>query len=52
MDPLQKFDYWNFSFEDMGKEDLTSMVDSVIASRNAQDECNKLTIITHSTGAN
>lgn len=52
MDPLQKFDYWNFSFEDMGKEDLTSMVDSVIASRNQQDECNKLTIITHSTGAN
>ena len=28
------------------------MVDTIIASRNRENECNKVTIMTHSTGAN
>ena len=28
------------------------MVDTIIASRNQENECNKVTIMTHSTGAN
>ena len=29
-----KKNYWNFSFEEIGKEDITSMVDNIIAARN------------------
>lgn len=47
-----KFNYWNFSFEEVGREDINSMVDNIIADRNQVDECNKVTIVTHSTGAN
>jgi pimeloyl-ACP methyl ester carboxylesterase len=50
--PESRFDYWNFSFEDIGREDVSSMVDTIIASRNQTDECKKVTIVTHSTGAN
>ena len=50
--PEQKFEYWNFSFEDIGREDVTTMVDSIIVMRNQKDECQKVTIVTHSTGAN
>lgn len=31
---------------------MTSLVDTVIASRNLADSCNKVTLITHSSGAN
>ena len=50
--PEQKFNYWNFSYEEIGREDINSMVDTIIASRNQIDECQKVTIVTHSTGAN
>ena len=52
-DPTQPNDYWNFSFEDIGKEDIVSMVDRIILERNKPDEgCSKVTLVTHGTGAN
>ena len=36
----------------MGKEDLTTMVDNIIANRNGENQCQKVTLVTHSTGAN
>ena len=53
LDPLMPFEYWNFSFEEVGREDLNSMVDAIILARNREVEgCGKVTIVTHSTGAN
>lgn len=52
VDPLT-FDYWNFDFENVGREDIVTMVDTIISSRNRPTEgCSKVTVVTHSTGAN
>ena len=54
LDPdFDAFDYWDYSFYEMGNEDIVSMVDRIIAERNSPDDgCSKVTIVTHSTGAN
>ena len=52
LDPAQVYDYWAFSFEEIGMEDVSSMVDKIIATRNDGESCHKVTLITHSTGAN
>ena len=50
---LDPANYWEFSYEDIGNEDIVSMVDRIIAERNSpSDGCSKITIVTHSTGAN
>ena len=45
-------DYWNFSFEEIGREDVRSIIDGVVSLRNDGESCHKVTLITHSTGAN
>ena len=52
LDPLQMADYWDFSFDEIGREDVRSIVDTVVSLRNDGDSCHKVTLITHSTGAN
>lgn len=49
-DPLQDQQYHDYSFHEVGKEDLTAFVDTIIAAR--PGTCEKVQIITHSTGAN
>ena len=45
--------YWDFSYHDIGNEDILAMVNGIIAMRNSPDDgCSKVTIVTHSTGAN
>ena len=42
--------YWNFSYEEVGNEDISSMVDMIIANR--YESCSKVAIVTHSSAAN
>ena len=49
--PLEEAqEFWDFSYEDVGLEDYTSMVSEIIASR--PGSCDKVTLVTHSTGSN
>lgn len=56
LDPLDvpNFNYWDFSFDEIGREDVVAMIDSIIANRNLPEDggCSKVTVVTHSTGAN
>ena len=49
-DPLQETQYWDYSFENIGKEDIPAYVDAIIAAR--AGACNKVTLVPHSTGVN
>lgn len=49
-DPMTEAQFWDYSFEDIGMEDFSTMIDAIIAHR--WDYCNKVTLVTHSTGAN
>ena len=52
IDPLT-FDYWDFDSENIGREDIVTMIDTIISSRNKPtDGCSKVTVVTHGTGAN
>ena len=42
--------YWNYSFDEIGNEDVDSMINKIIAER--VFSCDKVTLVTHSTGAN
>ena len=45
-------DYWNFTFDEIGREDLNSMIDKIIATRNLPtDGCSKVTVVAHDSGA-
>ncbi len=44
--------YWEYNFADIGKEDFPAMIDTIIANRNLGTNCNKVTLVTHSSGAN
>ena len=54
LDPLEDFNYWDFSFDETGREDVVAMIDSIIARRNMPEDlgCSKVTVVTHSTAAN
>ena len=54
LDPLEAFEYWDFTFDDIGREDVVAMIDSIIALRNTPEDlgCSKVTVVTHSSGAN
>lgn len=41
--------YWNFTFQDLGSEDIPTLTDFIIKQR-ADDECSRVTVLTHSTG--
>ena len=43
--------YWDFSFEQVGNEDVDSMIDMIIAERH-DSTCSKVTLVTHSSAAN
>ena len=47
--PDQSLSYWNFTYEEIGKEDITSMVDTIILNR--VGTCEKVQIIGHGTGS-
>jgi len=38
--------YWDYDFANIGREDFPAMIDTIIAN------CNKVTLVTHSSGAN
>lgn len=41
--------YWDFTFEDIGKQDVTAITDFIIQERKG-DTCSKLSFVSHSTG--
>ena len=49
-DPVDEWAYWDFSFEEIGNEDVSSMIDKIIATR--VNSCTKVAVVTHSTAAN
>ena len=49
--PAEKAEYWDYSYEEIGNEDVNSMLDKIIEER-IDRSCNKVTLVTHSTGAN
>lgn len=50
LDPLVDWDtYWNFTFQDVGEEDIPVLTDFIIKQR-ADDACSRVTVLTHSTG--
>lgn len=51
-DPVQNLAYWDFSYEEIGMEDITTMVNEIVASRKGNGDCNKVTIVSHGTGGN
>jgi len=44
--------YWDYDFANIGREDFPAMIDTIIANRNLGTNCNKVTLVTHSSGAN
>ena len=44
-----KQSYWDYSFEEIGNEDLNSMIDKIIAER--VESCTKVALVTHSSAA-
>ena len=50
LDPIQKAEYWNYTFHEIGTEDIPAMVDKIIAER--PGNCAKVTLIPHSSGVN
>ena len=49
-DEAQAIQYWDFTYDQIGIEDINSMVDLIIADR--VGNCDKVTLVTHSTAAN
>ena len=49
-DPVDQKSYWDYSFEQVGNEDVSTMVDKIIESR--YESCTKVTLVTHSSAAN
>lgn len=48
--PDQDKEFWNYSFDNIGREDIPALVDTVIANRFGPTNCNKVTLVTHSSG--
>lgn len=49
-DPLTSSAFWDYTFDNIGKEDVPAFIDAVIANRTG--DCNKVQLLTHSSGAN
>jgi len=49
-DPLTSDQYWDYSFEEIGTDDIPAFVDAIIAAR--VGACNKVTLIPHSDSVN
>lgn len=48
--PDQKKEFWDYSFEEIGSDDIPALVDTVIANRFGPTNCNKVTLLAHSSG--
>ena len=48
--PEQSAAYWDYTFAEIGKEDVASMVDEIIIQR--PKTCEKVQIVAHGTGVN
>ena len=49
--PELRNNYWSFSFEDIGEEDLPAMIDTIIEARSTY-ACDKVSVMAHGSGAN
>ena len=49
--PVDKEAFWNFSYEQIGSDDVESMLAKIIEER-IDRACSKVTLVTHGTGAN
>ena len=47
-DPVTGSQYWDYSFQKIGEEDVPAYVDAIVAARGGAD-CSKVTIVPHST---
>lgn len=43
--------YWDYTFEDVGREDIPKFIDTILANRKLGD-CNQVTVMPHGTGVN
>lgn len=48
--PDQEAQYWNYSFEEIGTDDIPALVNGVIANRVGAGKCNKVSLLAHSSG--
>jgi len=48
--PDQANEFWNYTYHDIGVDDIPALVDAVIANRFGATNCNKVTLIAHSSG--
>ena len=46
-DSADEATYWDYSFEEIGTEDIDSMIDHIF-----HYNCNKVNLVTHGTAAN
>ncbi len=48
---VQRVDFWDYSFQEIGEYDVPAMVDEIIRVR-SETSCDKVTVIAHGSGAN
>ena len=49
-DPLTAAAFWDFSYEEVGMDDVSTFVDAIVAAR--PGACSKVTVVPHSTAVN